>query len=44
LPAWTVSIGAARIEGGDRSIDDVIQRADQLMYRAKDRGRTPVAA
>lgn len=36
LPPWTLSIGAARIEPDDRSIDDVIQRADQLMYRAKD--------
>lgn len=44
LPAWTLSIGAARIEAGDRSIDDVIQRADLLMYRAKDLGRTPAAA
>lgn len=44
LPAWTLSIGAARIEPGDRSIDDVIQRADLLMYRAKDLGRTTAAA
>jgi len=44
LPAWTLSIGAARIEPGDRAIDDVIQRADLLMYRAKDLGRTSVAA
>ena len=44
LPAWTLSIGAARIEAGDRSIDDVIQRADLLMYRAKDLGRAPAAA
>ncbi|WP_294321982.1 GGDEF domain-containing protein [uncultured Sphingomonas sp.] len=44
LPPWTLSIGAARIEPGDRSIDDVIQRADMLMYRAKDRGRTAAAA
>lgn len=44
LPAWTISIGAARIEPGDRSIDEVIQRADVLMYRAKDLGRTAAAA
>lgn len=44
LPPWTLSIGAARIEAGDRSIDEVIQRADLLMYRAKDQGRTPAAA
>lgn len=44
LPLWTLSIGAARIEPGDRSIDDVIQRADLLMYRAKGLGRTSVAA
>jgi diguanylate cyclase (GGDEF)-like protein len=44
LPAWTLSIGAAPIEPGDRSIDDVIQRADLLMYRAKGRGRTAAAA
>lgn len=44
LPPWTLSIGGARIEPGDRSIDDVIQRADLLMYRAKDLGRSAVAA
>ena len=44
LPAWTLSIGAARIEPDDGSIDDVIQRADLLMYRAKDIGRTAAAA
>lgn len=44
LPAWTLSVGAARIEAGDRSIDDVIHRADLLMYRAKDLGRAPAAA
>ncbi len=44
LPPWTLSIGAARIEAGDRSINDVVQRADLLMYRAKDRGRTSAAA
>lgn len=44
LPTWTLSVGAARIEAGDRSIDEVIQRADLLMYRAKDDGRTSAAA
>lgn len=44
LPPWTLSIGGACIEAGDRSIDDVIQRADLSMYRAKDRGRTSAAA
>lgn len=44
LPPWTLSIGAARIEQGDRSIDAAIQRADLSMYRTKRAGRTPVAA
>lgn len=44
LPPWTLSIGSARIEPDDRSIDAVIQRADLSMYRAKRRGCAPVAA
>lgn len=44
LPPWTLSIGAARTEPGDRSIDDAMQRADRSMYCAKRQGRTPVAA
>lgn len=44
LPPWSLSVGGARIEAGDRSIDEVIQRADLLMYRAKDDGRTSAAA
>lgn len=44
LPAWTLSIGAVRIEPGDRSIDEVMQRADLLMYRTKALGRTAAVA
>ncbi len=44
LPPWSVSIGAARIEPGDTTIDGVMQRADRAMYRAKDAGRGRIAA
>jgi len=44
LPPWTLSIGATLVERRDRSIDDVMQRADSLMYRAKHLGRDRAAA
>jgi diguanylate cyclase (GGDEF)-like protein len=44
LPRWTVSVGAAVIAHGDRALADTLQRADALMYRAKDAGRGRIAA
>ncbi|HTT14083.1 MAG TPA: GGDEF domain-containing protein [Burkholderiaceae bacterium] len=38
----TISIGMARVEGGDASIEAVIARADTALYRAKGAGRNRV--
>lgn len=40
----TVSIGVAEMEAGDVSIEDVLRRADRMMYKAKEAGRNTVAA
>ena len=40
----TVSIGMAVITPTDRDIDDVIERADRALYRAKAKGRNRVVA
>jgi diguanylate cyclase (GGDEF)-like protein/PAS domain S-box-containing protein len=39
----TVSIGAAQPHDGDRSSNDVVQRADHATYRAKRAGRNRIA-
>jgi diguanylate cyclase (GGDEF)-like protein len=39
----TVSLGVALWRAGD-SMDDVFQKADQLLYRAKQQGRNQVVA
>lgn len=39
----TVSIGVATITHGDRSANDVVQRADQALYVAKQNGRNRVS-
>ena len=39
----TVSIGAAEANGGDESFDNLLRRADQMMYKAKERGKNQVA-
>lgn len=40
----TVSIGVAEANSGDTSFDDVLRRADRMMYKAKEAGRNRVVA
>jgi diguanylate cyclase (GGDEF)-like protein len=40
----TVSIGVAEAHPEDTSFDDVLRRADRMMYRAKESGRNRVVA
>ena len=40
----TVSIGVAEANTDDRSFDDVLRRADRMMYKAKEAGRNRVVA
>lgn len=40
----TVSIGVAEASPADESFEDVLRRADRMMYRAKEAGRNQVAA
>lgn len=40
----TVSIGAAEAGAEDKSLEDVLRRADRLMYKAKESGGNRVAA
>ena len=39
----TVSIGAAEANVEDKSFDDLLRRGDQMMYKAKERGKNQVA-
>ncbi|HET8705527.1 MAG TPA: diguanylate cyclase [Pseudomonadales bacterium] len=39
---FTVSIGVAALDGNDRQITDILDRADKALYRAKQRGRNRV--
>ena len=40
----TVSIGVAEANPGDKSFDDILRRADRMMYKAKQTGRNRVVA
>ncbi len=40
----TVSIGVAEAGVEDKSFEDLLRRADQMMYKAKERGKNQVAA
>jgi diguanylate cyclase (GGDEF)-like protein len=40
----TVSIGVAEAGSEDKSFEDVLRRADRLMYKAKEAGRNKIAA
>lgn len=41
---FTLSIGVAALTGEDDSLDDLMHRADQALYRAKHNGRNQVAS
>jgi diguanylate cyclase (GGDEF)-like protein len=40
----TVSIGVTEARSTDKSFEDVLRRADQMMYKAKEAGRNKIAA
>jgi len=40
----TISIGVAETIPTDKSFDDLLRRADRMLYKAKERGRNQVAA
>jgi len=40
----TVSIGVAETQPDDKVFDDLLRRADRMLYKAKERGRNQVAA
>jgi diguanylate cyclase (GGDEF)-like protein len=44
IPSISVSVGAAVAEDPDEPIADVIEAADQALFRAKKRGRDQVVA
>lgn len=39
---YTVSIGIASVQNNDKSLDDMVKRADDALYRAKENGRNRV--
>ena len=39
----TVSIGVAEANAEDKYFDDLLRRSDQMMYKAKERGKNQVA-
>ncbi len=38
----TVSVGVAEVDTADKSFEDILRRADQMMYKAKEAGRNQV--
>jgi len=38
----TVSIGVSEVQTGDKTFDDILRRADLMMYKAKEQGRNRV--
>jgi diguanylate cyclase (GGDEF)-like protein len=44
VPGVTVSVGVANARGADEPITDIVDRADQALYRAKRAGRNRVVA
>jgi diguanylate cyclase (GGDEF)-like protein len=40
----TVSIGVAEAKAQDTSFEEILRRADRLMYKAKEAGRNKVVA
>jgi diguanylate cyclase (GGDEF)-like protein len=40
----TVSIGVAEANQGDKTFEDILRRADRMMYKAKESGRNQVVA
>ena len=40
----TISLGVAEVNDSDKSIDDVIARADKALYESKDAGRNKATA
>ena len=44
VPAVSVSVGVAVAHGPDEAIEDLLETADQTLYRAKRAGRDRVVA
>jgi len=42
-PTVTISVGVARLDPGDRSVEDLLGCADTGLYQAKHGGRDQVA-
>ena len=40
----TISVGVALLQEGDRAANDLIKRADERLYHAKNSGRNRVCA
>ena len=43
IPDFTISVGLATLEPGDKAVEDLLRRADTALYEAKRRGRDRVA-
>ena len=40
----TVSVGVAEARAEDKTFDDIMRRADMMMYKAKQQGRNQVVS